>query len=129
MVFLLTIPYYFKWHYTKAISDLLNLWKNFVIFFYQFFAVPTLLATLFSPWHRMNDAYSGALTFEATIGTLIVNIIMRIVGAIVRGVFVILGLIAIAVVFLGGLLVFFSWLVLPVILFYTFITGVSYLTM
>ncbi len=127
MTFLLTIPYYFLWHYTKALSDLLNLWKNFVVFFYEFFAVPTLLATLFSPWHRMNEGYTGALTFENTVGTFIVNTLMRIVGAIVRAVFIALGLFCILVAVVVGFVAFCAWIILPLILIYTFSTGVSYI--
>ncbi|MFZ2522265.1 MAG: hypothetical protein WAX44_00255 [Minisyncoccia bacterium] len=128
MVFLLTIPNYFLWHYSKALFDLVNLWRNFTIFFYDFFSIPTLLKTLFSPWHRMNDAYSGQLTFEATVGTFIVNTLMRIVGGLVRGVFVVLGLISIIVSFSVGLIVFCAWLLLPLILLYTFLSGIKFLT-
>ena len=124
---LLFIPSYFLWHYSKAIFDLLNLWKNLVVFFYEFFSIPTLLSTLFSPWHKMNSGYTGQLTFEATVGTFIVNTITRIIGAIVRLVFIVLGIICIFVAVAVGFLAFLAWLVLPVIVVYTFVSGFNYL--
>ena len=83
--------------------------------------------TLFSPWHRMNEGYSGQLTFEDTIGTFIVNTIMRIVGAIVRSIFIILGLICIAISFVVGLIAFCAWVLMPLILAYTFLSGINLL--
>jgi hypothetical protein len=120
MNILLTIPNYFLWHYSKALFDLLNLWKNLLIFFYEFFSIPTLLSTLFSPWHRMNDQYSGQLTFDATVGTFIVNTLMRIVGALVRGVFVVLGLICIFISVALGAIAFIAWLFLPALIIFLF---------
>lgn len=127
MNFLLTIPNYFLWHYGKALLDFANLWKNLVVFFYQFFSIPTLLLSLFSPWHRMNDAYSGQLTFEATVGTFIVNTIMRLVGAIVRAIFIVLGLVCIFASIVIGFVAFGLWIVMPIVWFYLFTAGFSLL--
>lgn len=127
MSLLLLFPYYLIWHYSKALVDLKNLWKNFIVFFYEFFSLTTLVSTLFSPWHRMQDSYSKELNFENTVGTFIVNSLMRIVGAFVRLIFIIIGLVSIVFTIFFGLIVFCLWIVMPLILFYTIMTGFAML--
>lgn len=124
MSFFLILPYYLRWHYSQALIDLKNLWKNFVVFFYEFFSIPTLLLTLFSPWHRMQDSYSKQITFEGTVGTLIVNTLMRFVGAFVRFIFISLGLLMVVVTIILGFFIFAIWLILPFVLIYTFSQGI-----
>lgn len=127
MSFFLILPNYLVWHYSKGLIDFKNLWANFIVFFYEFFSIPTLIFTLFSPWHRMQDSYSGQLTFENTVGTFIVNTLMRLVGALVRSIFIVLGIFSIIFTVFFGALVFCAWVVLPFILLYTLTEGINLL--
>ena len=129
MNFILVLPYYLAWHYGRAFSDIKNIWKNFLLFLYNFFSIPTLIFSLFSPWQRMQEGYSkNDLSFEGTIGTMIVNIIMRLVGAVVRLLFIVVGAVSIILCICFGIVFVCLWIFLPFILMYTISYGVTLLT-
>ena len=72
----------------------------------HFFSISTLLGTLFSPWKRLKEDYKKGLDIAEFFTSLAVNILMRILGAIMRSVVILVGLFALVVVFALGLLVF-----------------------
>ena len=76
---LLQLPFsYLLWHYVLAWSDLVRLYKNFTWFLWNFFSIPLLLRTLFSPWKRLHE---GANKESAGfLGKLILNTILRFIG-------------------------------------------------
>ncbi|MFZ2621341.1 MAG: hypothetical protein WAX85_00040 [Minisyncoccia bacterium] len=128
MYLLLVLPYYLSWHYGRAFSDIKNIWKNFMIFFYNFFSIPLLFFSLFSPWQRMRDNYSAEFTVENILGTILVNFMMRLVGAVVRSFFIIIGIISIILCLILGFVIVYVWILLPFILIYTLMYGVALLT-
>lgn len=117
---------YFLWHYTSAFTDFLRVWGNFLWFVQHFFSIPSLFKTLFSPWKRLHEEYQKGLNSDF-FGTLVVNAIMRIIGVIVRLIFIIIGTIFLIVVFLGGLLFFLFWIIMPFAIVTLFITGLGIL--
>ncbi len=121
----LALPYYLSWHYTTAFSDMMNIWKNFFEFIYNFFSIPLLLKTLFSPWRRIREDYSR---IEDFFGNLVVNTLMRLVGAIIRLIFVVMGIVSMILCAVFGVLIFVFWLALPFILIYTLLEGTFLLT-
>src|SRR5689334_12527442 len=118
----LTLPYYFMWHYSKALIDLKNLAKNFLSFVYNFFSIPLLAKSLFSPWRRFNDSYGKV---ESIFETLIFNIVMRFVGAIVRFIFIVMGIFSLVVLSVLSVLIFTAWLLLPFIIIYALLVGIG----
>lgn len=122
MNFFVVLPYYFVWHYGRAYFDIKNVWKNLLAFIYNFFSIPLLLRTLFSPWQRISDGYNlNTPLYE----TLIFNLLMRLIGAMVRLFVILIGL---ALLFLGvifGIAFFFIWLCLPAILVVLFLWGLK----
>jgi hypothetical protein len=121
------MPYYAVWHYTGAIADILRIWRNYLWFFYHFFSIPVLLKTLFSPWRRLQEEYKGGFDIESFFSTIIVNIMMRFVGALVRLVFIIAGIAILTIVFLAGLAFLVFWMVLPVLSLGVLVVGLFYL--
>ena len=109
----LLIPEYFVWHYTTALRQFLNILTNFLWFTYNFFSIPLLAKTLFSPWHRIHENYKGGLNASSFFETLTVNTIMRLVGLVVRLVVIAFGIVLCAVVLIIGIALFIAWLVLP----------------
>lgn len=109
---------YGKWHYGSAISDIIRVWGNFLWLSLHFFSAGTLLKTLFSPFMRMHETYppKGHFDPEYYAGTVLVNTIMRIVGFLVRSVFILLSLVSFTVVFLLGILFIGLWITAPVVL-------------
>lgn len=121
----LALPYYLAWHYTTALTDMKNIWKNFFTFIFNFFSITLLIKTLFSPWHRMAESYGK---IEDFFGNLMVNTIMRMVGAIVRLMFIVVGIFSLLLCTILGLVIFAFWLILPFLLIYTLLEGVYLLT-
>jgi len=104
---------YLEWHYGKAYSDILVVWTNFFWFVLHFFSIATLAKTLFSPWKRLHEEYRKGFHPEDFFSSLAVNILMRIVGAIVRLVIIIIGLIMLLLIALGGMLFLLFWTIAP----------------
>lgn len=119
---------YLVWHYSVALSDILHIWLNYIWFVNHLFSVPDVLKTLFAPWKRLQEERVNILQdASAFFGNLFVNLIMRMVGLVVR-----LGLLAVAlccfgIVFIGGVMFFFLWLALPVLIAHFFISGIRLL--
>lgn len=118
---LLLIPYYISWHYTLGIKNLYGIWVNFIVFSFNFFSIKTLLLTLFSPFQRLQERYQGGWHPEDFIGTIVVNLMMRIIGFFVRSFTIILGLAFFVAIFVGGIIFLVLWLLLPILLVYFFI--------
>lgn len=107
------LPYYLAWHYSRALHEMYGVFGNFIWFFYNFFSIPTLLATLFAPFKRMDEGYKKGLNLEAFFETLIVNTLMRLVGMFLRLVLILMGIISLALVCVGYVFVLVAWLFAP----------------
>lgn len=125
MHFILFIPYYAYWHYTRGISDLLQNLKNIVRFAFGFFSIPILLRTIFAPWERMGESYKKGFDLESWMETFILNTLMRFVGFVIRFITIILGLLASAVSIILSLIIFVSWILMPFLLFFIMGLGVA----
>lgn len=121
------MPYYAVWHYSGALADIYRIWRNYLWFFYHFFSIPVLLKTLFVPWRRLQEEYKGGFNLESFFATIIVNIMMRFVGALVRLVFIIVGSIILAGVFFAGLAFMLVWITVPVLSLGLLVLGPYYL--
>src|SRR5688572_8031457 len=110
---------YLFWHYRNGISDAKNLSKNLLWFLWNFFSINLLLKTLFSPWQKLNERRTKG-SLQSFFESLVINTLMRLVGAVIRLIFIFLGLIIIA--FSAVLLFFFNilWLIMPAIVAVSF---------
>jgi len=117
------LAYYFWWHYTIAIEDLVQNYLNLFKFLNNFFSVGHLTRNIFAPWKRLGEQYSGHFELANFFSALIVNTLMRLVGFCIRIVVIVIALICILV----SLFLFFVslavWLILPVITLILFILG------
>lgn len=118
---------YLLWHYGNALTNIVVVWGNFIWFIFHFFSTFVLLRTLFAPWERIHEAYpkKGQFDLEFFFGTLLVNIIMRIVGALVRLAFILISLALFLCVFSVGSLFIVFWVVAPLGIFYLFNMGLG----
>jgi len=115
MTFQLIFPAYFVWHYGKAFAEIFALYKKALWFTARFFSLWTLARTLFSPWRRLSEEYKKGFDPAEFFSSLLVNIIMRIVGALIRSMIIIIGIVCLCAVFLGGLIFFIIWMFAPVL--------------
>ena len=124
MNFSLFITQYSLWHYGRGIKSYFSNWGNLLWFTYHFFSIPLLVRTLFSPFERMSDEYRKGLDLGAFFSTLLINTIMRLVGAAVRGVIVVIGLISLAFVLAAGLVLLIAWILMPFIMLALLLLGI-----
>src|SRR5882672_9531704 len=126
-VFLL-FPYYIRWHYSTALNGIVRITENIVWFTWHFFSVGLNTKTLFSPWQRLQEQRKEGLDIENIVTTIIINILMRCVGAFVRGIFIILGLVIITLDIALGFSLLLIWIALPLTCLFLFVAGIVFLT-
>ncbi len=100
---------------------------NVLWFIVQFFSFAVLIKTLFSPWERMSEKYRGGLNLEAIASTLIINILMRGLGFVIRVIVLLLGFAFLVLSMIAGLLLGIAWLLFPFILFFLFALSFQHL--
>lgn len=117
--------YYFRWHYSMAVSDLVRIVGNFLWFFYEFFSIPLLLKTLFVPFHRLNEAPKKGFHVGAWFEAFIVTSLMRLVGALLRILLVVFGIFFLALTVVVGSAVLITWVLAPLFLTFLVASGVT----
>ncbi len=105
---------WFFWHFKEAPIEIYRAWVNFLIFNFEFFSIGVLLRTLFSPWERVSEGYSGGISnISENIQVLILNGFSRILGFLVRIIFIIIGILFQIAVFICGLFIIVFWFIFP----------------
>lgn len=117
MKFSIFLVHYIGWHYGAGVASFLSVWRDFLWFAYNFFSIPVLLRTLFSPFQRLNEEYKRRLDVGAFLSVFAVNTIMRFVGAAARSCIIFMGVVSIVLIALVGAALFVAWLLLPLALF------------
>lgn len=123
MKFLRNLFRYLKWHYSKALLSAFALWKNILVFLFNFFSIKNILGNFFTPWKRLADKYPDHFDIKGYFFTFLLNTIMRIIGMLLRSAMIILGLTccAIYIILLPATLV--VWLALPPVILGLIILG------
>ena len=123
----LVVINYLKWQYTEGIAEFIRIWGNLLWFFYHFFSVPDLTRTFFQPFKRLQEGYGRGLDIQRYMETFILNFVMRIVGMIVRTVFLAMALLAELLVLVGGTILFIFFVGSPIVIPVGFFTGLTFL--
>jgi ATP-dependent Clp protease ATP-binding subunit ClpC len=113
---------YFIWHYAKGFASVLLSWVNIFRGLARLFSVGELIMTLVSPWKRdvTPKTWRGFRPLE-TINRLLMNIFSRLMGAIVRSIVIVIGVVALAVTIVSGAAFVLVWLfALPIFSFLLF---------
>ncbi len=128
MVKLLIIFFgYLKWHYSKALVAVFSFWKNLLVFLFNFFSIKNLLGNFFTPWKRLADSYPERFDIKAYFFAFIANMIMRIVGMILRSIVVFIGLVCCAIFIICFPLALLIWFALPIIIAILIMYGMYFL--
>ena len=113
----MVLPYYLSWHYSRGLSQWTRNLFNFLSFEFSFFSVKDLLLTLFAPFQRLKENYGKSpVDLEAIFSALIVNLIMRAVGFLVRTIILVAAALSITVSFVLVLVLIVLWIVMPLAL-------------
>jgi hypothetical protein len=92
------------------------------------FSVKDVFFTLFSPFKRLQEQVKNPLVdFQGFLGSMLVNILMRLVGFIIRSALLFIALSAWAILIVSGAIFLMFWLALPYAVFVVFATTVSML--
>lgn len=120
---------YISWHYSVAYVDQLYIVKNYFWFLGRFFSVSEVLKSLFAPWKRLHEEKGNLIHSPGQFfGALIVNTIMRIVGFLIRTIFLAVALILTIFCACVYAVVTVCWTVLPFLVIYFFIKGIMLIT-
>ena len=114
---------YLEWQFFDVPKNILQAWQNCLRFNLNYWSVPLLLKTLFSHWRRYQYSYGKGLNFKRYFEAFTFNMISRVLGAIMRSILIVLGLLTEIFVFLAGAIVFLIWLILPFLLVGGFFYG------
>ena len=107
---------WFEWHFLEVPKFLLSVWKNYILFALNYFSLPILLRSLLSPWRRYRWNYPRGFDIAEFFSTLVSNVFSRFLGALVRIVLIITGLIFQIFVIFFGLVIFLLWILIPLII-------------
>lgn len=110
----LILPNYIWWHYIKAPYSIISLTFSLAGGIIHFFSIPILLKTLFSPWRRLSEEYPENFDLGEVAVSLVVNFLMRVVGAVMRLITIIVGIVLTLLSFAVGILFFVYWILMPV---------------
>jgi hypothetical protein len=127
MLFLTIIRHYLLWHYTEAYKELFSVSKNLIWFVVHFFSLPQLLRTLFSPWRRIVEEKKRNWNIEDFASRVLINIISRIIGAIMRLLVISIGLVCLLATLTISLATCILWVFMPAIIIGCFALGITYL--
>lgn len=97
-------------------KEILNAWKNFLLFNLSYFSVPFLLRTFFSPWRKYQWSYGRGFDVKRYLEAAVSNLFSRAVGAAMRSFLIITGLLTEILIIFAGIIAFFGWLFLPAVL-------------
>ncbi|MCX6723277.1 MAG: hypothetical protein NT094_04430 [Candidatus Staskawiczbacteria bacterium] len=104
------------WHFYEVPKFLLKVWNNYISFALNFFSLPLLLKSFFSPWRKYKWNYPKGFDVGEFFSTLISNAFSRLMGAIMRIVLIVVGIVFQIFVVLAGLIIFLLWIFMPVII-------------
>jgi len=115
---------YAKWHFIEAPLQIIMGWGNLVWFVFNYFSVGLLVSTLFSPWKRIAWSYGRGFNVSRFLYVFSSNIISRVIGAIARSIFILVGSFAGLLTILAGITFLVLWLTLPFLIIVSFVYGV-----
>lgn len=104
---------WFSWRFFQMPKKIINAWKNILKFYFDYFSIPLLIKTLFSPWRRYAWSYGKGFDLGRYFEVWISNAISRTIGAILRTGLIIVGLWFELFLLLAGGTVLLTWFIFP----------------
>ncbi len=106
------------WQFFEVPGNILKAWRNFLLFNLNYFSIPLLLKTFFSPWRRYKVSRGKGFDIGKFLEASFSNLIFRILGAVLRSFLIFIGLLAEIFIIFAGVIVLLGWLVLPILLIF-----------
>lgn len=118
---------YFQWHFFDVPGGILKAWRNFLRFNLNYWSIPLLFRTIFSHWRRYEWVYGRGFDLGRYVEVFFSNLISRLIGATIRSIFILIGLILEIFIFLGGVIILLGWIIFPTLLMAGLIFGLKIL--
>lgn len=116
---------YFVWHYTKAFFEIFHVFTNFLWFVTNFFSIPQLTKSFFAPWRRMTESLHKGFNFEELASYVIVGILSRVVGILMRSIILLLGLLTLIILTIVFLSIYVFWIFAPAFMLVALFYGIA----
>ena len=108
---------YLTWHYSKALLEIFELFKTYLKFGYHFFSMSLMLRTWISPlFRRREEMPVNVANIDALVMAVFGNLVLRIVGFVLRTFVLAMGIIFELCVTVFFILLFVAWILLPLII-------------
>lgn len=115
---------FLRWFFVKAPFEILHIGRNFLAWTWHFFSIGYFVPRLFSPWHRDITGYGRGFDLKRFLHVWGWNLISRVIGAVMRLITMIVGVLTVAFVILATFFAFLIWYFLPVLIPILFIIGI-----
>ena len=116
---------FFRWYYSIAIRNIFSIWGGYLTATLHYFSISLLLRTLFGYWHKDIEAYGRGFDPARYARVLVMNMISRGVGFVIRASTIIFGLATELLLVVTGVLFLLVWLAAPVLIVAAVIKGFS----
>ena len=116
---------FIEWYFFEQPRAIIRGWKNLLKFNLEYFSIPLLLRTLFSPWRRYRWSYGRGFDFRRYLEAFVSNAISRGLGAILRIFLIIIGLVLETLLLIGGIVGLILWFIWPLVLIIVMAIGVK----
>ncbi len=104
------------WHFWEMPKFLVAIWNNYIMFAVNFFSLPQLLKTLFSPWRRNAWVFPKIFDIQEYANVFISNIFSRLIGFGMRIILIIAGAVFQIFILLAGIIIILLWILIPFII-------------
>ncbi|MDP3741480.1 MAG: hypothetical protein Q8R08_04130 [bacterium] len=115
---------FFSWFFMKAPSHILEHGKNFMRWAWQFFSIGFFVPRLFSPWHRDITGYGRGFDLGRFMKVFSWNLISRFIGAVMRILVMIFGVLVEIFIFSVTVAAFASWVLIPLLIPFLLVVGI-----
>lgn len=114
-----------EFQFVDVPREILKAWRNFLLFNLKFFSVGLLLKTFFSYWR--NNKWSSPRSFDigGFFSAAAGNLISRILGALMRSLLIVVGILAEIFILAVGAVILAAWIVLPAVLILGILFGLN----
>lgn len=107
---------YITWYFFEIPLNIVKIIRNYFLFCLNFFSIPLLLKTFFSPWRRTTwRSQSRGIDIPAMAEAFFSNLISRGIGAVMRFILIFFGIISEIFIITAGAAVLLLWIALPFI--------------
>lgn len=115
---------FFYWWFKVAPGQIYSVSMQMVIYFYKYFSIPILFKTLFDPWKK-DEIDTTNMALDDIIKVKFMNLISRLVGAVVRSMTIAIGLALVLSVLILAFCFLLGFILLPVIVVILIINGLG----